>query len=69
MHGKSQPTADGVYDWAVRNEVPAPDAFAMQYWDMDGNATRLKRAAAEWRQQVADGTTGFPLVDEKRTGP
>jgi hypothetical protein len=61
---KQQPTADGVYEWATQNDVPAPDAFAMRYWDLDGKPVRLKLAAASWRQRVRTRRTGFPAIDQ-----
>lgn len=64
---KRDSTADEVYDWAVKQELPAPDAFAMRYWDLAGATIRLGLAAALWRRQVKNGTTGFPLVDGDRT--
>lgn len=67
MQEKSEPTADGVYAWAKANDVPAPDAFALQFWSLDGRTVRLKVAARLWRRRVAAGRTGFPAIDDRRT--
>jgi hypothetical protein len=67
MPKKTDPTSDGVYDWAVANDVPAPDAFAVRYWDLDGRSVLLKLAARLWRRQVNAGRTGFPVIDGRRT--
>ena len=64
---KKDSTADEVYGWAVGQKLPAPDAFAMRYWDLAGATIRLGLAATLWRRQVRNGTTGFPLVDGDRT--
>lgn len=56
-------TAEQVYAWAVENDIPAPDAFAVRYWDLAGATVRLALARRIWRRQVERGTTGFPLVD------
>lgn len=64
MPKREQPTSDGVYAWAVENNVPAPDAFAMQHWYLDGRAVRLKIAATAWRRRVKARRTGFPAIDE-----
>ncbi len=60
---KNEPTVDGTYDWAVANNVPAPDAFAMRYWYHDGKTLQLKLAAAFWRYLVKRKMTGFPAID------
>lgn len=61
---KKQPTAEGVYDWAAANDVPAPDAFAARYWHFDGKETRLKLAASFWKYLVRKRMTGFPAIDQ-----
>lgn len=58
-------TAEMVYDWAVEHDLPAPDAFAMRYWDLAGATMRLNLAATLWRQQVRLRRTGFPVIDEE----
>ncbi len=64
MQQESQPTSDGVHEWAVANDVPAPDAFAARYWYFDGKETRLKLAATFWRYLVRKRMTGLPAIDQ-----
>lgn len=64
MAEKDQPTVDEVYDWAVANEVPAPDAFAVQFLGLARKELRLRLAARVWRRRVAARKTGFPAIDD-----
>ncbi len=64
MAEQQQTPEEAVYAWAVQNDVPSPDAFAMTYWDLAGKAVRLRFAAAVWRRRVAAGKTGIPWIDQ-----
>lgn len=63
MAQKKEPTVDDMYTWAVGNDIPAPDAFAVTCWDLIDKPVRLRLAAAVWKRRVARGTTGFPAID------
>lgn len=61
---KRRRTVDEVYDWASRNDVPAPDAFAVSYLSLAGHPKLLHIAAVVWRRRVAARKTGFPAIDQ-----